>query len=488
MRKTVIFLLILTIPIGFLLGAHKAIGALGDDVQITLIDAYGDGERIEGKRIRLLTTCGEHMWWYTDHTLGGETQTQFHFSQEEQSFHEKAYQWFGFSLTSAASMGVYTSGGNGFRFDDVGMGRILNAVASRTEPGQTREETVLLEDYLDYYPLEYQADIQTERYSINESYSMTQHITSNEGGTYGLEKEDYGMCQDWMDRFRFPIQPGHAVKVSITRDEGGAVRDAGINVEGGSNAACVDFINYIAEEGMYFSPVFQYGDGTPILTGEFPEGYGLYYIPYQPLESSVIFDENKMTEATFDYDALELVYPLDPADTLVAMEASADGSALHLLTRENGTYFYSLLDFQSRRVVTKVEIMEGENGPGYCFYPEQELLLVRTSGRAALVKLGEEARMEFAAPWPEDLAYSPPESVLYEDGVLYGAGLEYHEQEYALCLTVFDSGGLAYCGYYSTNLNYASNYSGSAYVQRETVEFITSDSPFKPGGRMPWRS
>lgn len=464
MRRILLFILALTIPVGFLLGAHKSIDALQDDVLIELIDFYGDPERIAGKRVRLMTTCGPHMRWYTDYTAGAESQTQFHFSQKDET--QYGYTWEGFSLDSPSGMGMSTSGGGGFTFADTGMGKLLNTVAEKTEPGQTREETLRIKDYLDYYPLDYQVDIRTEKYYINEGFSEIQFYS-------GVEEDEVRQCyQTWTRLFRFPVQPEDVLLITVSRDADGAVRDIGVNMDGSESAAYVWFSSHSTEEGLYFSPVFQDGEGKPITTGEFPEGYGLYYIPYKPTEHAVIVDGQSVVKGTFDFDGLELVYALEPSDELMAMEESADGSALHLLTREEGTYCYSLLDLQSRRIETKLEILTAERGMGYSFYPEQELLMLKGFGQAALVKMGGDAQVELLGQWPDEWGVWLPESILYENGVLYGASLEWYEKEYAVCLTVFDSGGLDYCGYYGSNLNNESYHSGSAYIQKETVELI----------------
>ena len=87
MKRILAFVILLTLPLGFLIGAHKAVGGLQDDVTVTPTHVYGDPERVAGVSFRTLTTCGNHMWWYTDHTPGdpGVTETEFHLCIAEPS-------------------------------------------------------------------------------------------------------------------------------------------------------------------------------------------------------------------------------------------------------------------------------------------------------------------------------------------------------------------------------------------------------------------
>ena len=74
MKRVIAFLLILTIPVGLILGAHKAVDALQDDVTVQAETLWGDPALAEGLELDLLTTCGNHMYWITSCTAG-ETET-----------------------------------------------------------------------------------------------------------------------------------------------------------------------------------------------------------------------------------------------------------------------------------------------------------------------------------------------------------------------------------------------------------------------------
>lgn len=462
MKRVIAFILLLTIPVGFLIGAHKAVDGIQDDVVITAEHVYGDPKRVEGVPFRLLTTCGNHMWWYIDHIPGdpGTTLTDFHFSQEGHGFFDQEHDWTDFSLTTTNGMCMSTSGGDGMEFENEGIGLLINMVAEKTPAGHTREEIVLLEDYFAYYPLDYWANLQTEDYYLDEAYD-----TIRSWGSWDYEQEGIPNSYDqWIENFKFPIQPGDNMTITVGKDDFGGIREIGVNENGTDTSASVSFTTIPVKNGMYFSPVFQYWDGRVIETGEYVYGHGLYYIPLKPIEGT--------ERMTFDFEGLEMVYSLQPSDRLIAMEKSADGQKLHLLANEDGEYIYCLFDIESRTLLSRAQIMETSADARWAFYPQQELLYLLAGGKMALVRMGTDSRVEFVTAWPEEANWVVPSSVHYADGVLYGAVLSWYEKVGSgVCLIACDENGLGYMGYYLSSLG-GTGYN-SAWINQESVDFLT---------------
>ena len=164
-----------------------------------------------------------------------------------------------------------------------------------------------------------------------------------------------------------------------------------------------------------------------------------------------------------------MVYSLEPSDRLVGMEVSADGQGLHLLTREEGQYFYCLFDISSRQLLSRTQILETSADALWAFYPEQELLYLIAGDQMGLVRTGEESQVEFVAEWPEEETWILPEAVRYENGTLYGLRLEWYKENYGVCMIACDENCLGYLGYYISNLNGQSY--NSAWVDLESAEF-----------------
>ena len=461
MKRVVAFILLLTIPLGFLIGANQAVDALQDDVVITAHPVYGDPKRVEGVKFRTLTTCGYHMWWYTDYTPAdsGVTETKFHFSQQGHGFFDREHSWSEFNLNTTNGMGMSTSGGHGMEFEEEGIGMLINEVAKKTLPGQEREETLLLEDYFDVYPLEYQVHIETKDYFIDEMHDTSRNAVD------WYEEERHTAYEQWTTHFRFPVMPGDTMTISVWKDETGAIRNVDVNRRD-TDSPAVSFSYVPTKAGMYFSPVFQYWDGAAIETGEYIYGYGLYYIPFKPLENV----EGTPQWMTFDFSGLEMVYALQPSDRLVAMEESDDGRCLHLLTREEGAYVYCLFDTASRQLLSRTEIVQTSADAQWAFYPQQGLLYLLAGGKLALVRTGVDSQVEFVTQWPEEVDWVVPSAVRYDNGILYGAVLDWHENNAGVCMLACDENGLGYLGYYLSNLN-GTGYN-SAWVNLESVEFI----------------
>lgn len=155
MRRFLIFLLVLTLPIGLLTGGHKALSALQEDVFLTEMVDYGDRAAVEGLELRLVSRCGSCMYWSTAHICGdpGQTQTQFTFTPEDSTPSTEISRREYFSMFIHSGMGASTSGGDGFQFEQEGIDKILEDVASRApENGEVYREEVDLKDYLDFYP------------------------------------------------------------------------------------------------------------------------------------------------------------------------------------------------------------------------------------------------------------------------------------------------------------------------------------------------
>lgn len=468
MRRVLIFLLILTIPLGFLLGAHRTIDPLQDDVEITRQIHHGDPARVEGIKVRLLTTCGEHMYWLTDYTAGepGVAETAFHFTQDNHGMHENVYAWREFSFYTTSGAGMSTSGGQGFDLEGSALAKLARVVAENTPAGQTRTETVVMADYVDVFPMEYRAAIFTERYVIEEWYD-TMDI-------YGGESESAGSYDKWMELFRFPVRPEDKMEITVEKDYDGAVCGLNFNLIDGPD---VGFATGIKKDGMYFAPVFQTWEGEPIETGAFPGGYGLYYIPFKPADGIDIarVEEDEQILGTFDFDNLELIYPMEPADDVVALELNEEENILHMLTREEGVYRYSALDLTARRIIHQVDILEATEGDRDCsyrFFQEQALLFVRHGNKAALVNISDQPRLEFAADWPQEVFIPLPESIDYRDGVLYMAALDWGVGGQNFYLAALDGNGLGYYGTYTSNLHQDDLAYGRYYVSLDEVRMI----------------
>lgn len=444
MKRSIAFLLLVALAVGFLTCAYQTIGGYSDDVTVEVLHVHGDPERVDGVVMELETFFDSHLLWYTRHTAGdpGVTETKYVFSQDD--IHEYEWDWddeFNFYISSG--FGISTSGGT-IEMGTSGWGAIVSKIAKDVEAGQTVEKEILLEDYTDYYPMDYYANIQTPVYYIDE-YRDSLQINAYDSGSFGW----------WYQNFRFPVQPGTTGQVSLTKSQDGGVVEVSVSLYDVGQAS---LITSIWDEGMYFAPVFTDYDGTPLETGEYLMGYGLYHIPFKVDGNVELHSETTLYAGAFDQDNVELIYPMDPDDIVVAMEAD-DAGRLHMVVREDGMYRYCALDIESRTITHRIDLMEaGEDlWCQYKFYLDQGLIYLQYMDQAALLDVTGEPKLEFIAQFPEDIELGMPESVSYREGTLYMAAMDWinlgeDQYEKGYYLAALDAEGLAYLGYYFSSL------------------------------------
>lgn len=448
MKRSIVFILTVILAVAFLVVTFQTVTGYGDDVSIAPEHIYGDPKRVEGITLELKTTCDNHMIWYTRHTAGdpGKTETEFIFNQN--NIHQPEFVWDDFNFYISGGFGISTSGGS-IDIGNSGWGKAVNQIAKEVENGQSLEKEILLEDYFDYYPMDYYSSIQTSMYWIDEHQDATRD-SSYDSGSYGR----------WIQDFKFPVVSGAKGHVSLTKAEDGSIVELGVQIYDVGEAG---FVTCIWEEGMYFAPVFTSFEGEPLTNGEFVEGYGLYHIPFTPRTDVEFVSDTSVYAAQFDHDNRELIYPLDSDDRVVAMEAGSDGR-LHLILQEDGRYRYCALELENRTVTHQIDLMDaGEVLWKECeFFLDQGLIYVRSDSRIALLDVNGEPSLEFVVQVPEEVEMITPASVSYRNGTLYAAALDWVEREdetgleyrsvKANYLAAIDAEGFGYFGYYYSDL------------------------------------
>lgn len=446
MRRFLIFLLALTIPIGLLSGTHKGISALADDVTLTETVEYGDPAAVNGLRLQLQTMCDYTMIWQTDHTCGqpGQTETEFTFVPEGEDNEIQTGIREDFSLFAHTGIGASTSGGDGFRFGEDGIDALLNAVAQRAPANSVayREELVL-SDYTDYYHLSYVATLFRGSYAIDEI-----------GGSVGEGDPDpsiQGAYPHWTQLFRFPVQEGSRVSVEITKDTDGAVRDFSFNM---LNNPQIYFVHAFGEEGLYFAPVFTDDAGNVLQSGEYPEGYGLYYVPYRYTEQEVLYRNggNGYYHATFDFENLRLLRPMSSNSLVISLQAEEERDVLHAVTWEDGSCRYNALRLSDSMLLSSIEVTQCTAAEvSQKLFPEEGKLVLQGSGWLALVDI-RAPKLDFVCRLPENWHLGMPDDILYRDGTLYMTALEWVEAGQGFYLAACAPEGLGYCGSWISNL------------------------------------
>lgn len=467
MKRSIVFILVLVLVASFLTGAYQTITGYGDDVTITPEHIYGDPKRVEGITTELRTTCDNHMLWYTRHTAGdpGRTETEYIFDQE--SIHEHDWEIRDeFQFHVAGGFGMSTSGGS-IDVSGDGWGKVVRELAGTIGNGQTLEKEILLEDYFDYYPMDYYCSVRTPMYFVDEWHD-TANGDSYDSGSYGR----------WNKEFKFPVVPGTKGHVTVTKNGVGNIVELSVQVYDVGDAGLT---TCVWDEGMYFAPVYTNFEGQPLTNGEYVLGYGLYHIPFKADPSVEFHSEDTMYAGLFDHNNMELIYPMEPDDLVVAMAAD-DNGRLHLIVREDGIFRYCALDVAERTVTHRIDLMEAgeESWLNYKFFLYEGLLYLKYQDQIALLDIREEPSLEFILSKPEEFDMSMPTAACYRDGTLYLAALEWVEREddtglkyrsmKANYLAALDADGFGYFGYYYSDLT--DNGHSFAYVSQDDISFV----------------
>lgn len=432
MRRVLVFLLILTLPVGLMGWTCGFMTEAQDDVDITPILTAGDPSVMEGHGVTMDIRCGDHMYWQTEFTPGSDARTEYTFVQKRQ--YEGNWDN-NFVLYINGNASASTSGS--FELGDQGMGKLVGAVADQTQPGQTFTTTVLIEDYMDCYELCYEAYIRTDSLVIDERCDGFL-----EQDSWYLEYQD--VYEQWTELFQFPVIPGHRMEVSVTKDLAGNIQYISYDYVDGAPDASI--YGWAGEEGVYLFPRYTDLSDQTLDTGNFPEGNGIYFIGYKEESTgNLIYNGRSYTRATFDFDSLRLVCPLEPEDRILSMEQ--EGSLAHLIMDRGDRFVYTRLDLETGEFDGELDIGT-EYSSNFQFFPEQGVYLLNGMDTITLLNVRGEPRVELSVPLTEEIRDRSYDDLVWEDGKLYLTARDWHTNGEKLVLLMCDREEIRFYGEY----------------------------------------
>ena len=361
MRKSIIvFALLLIAGIGGVCYVNSTLRAAQDNVMFTGVEAYGDVSAADGLTVSVGAHLDYHLLWDSAHTFGQTPRTHTDFS-----FHPSQLHWMpefvSVPLSLSIPIEVNASASGGSLLDDsegslifntefIGVYDMLRDVASRTQNGVQRTETIFLRDYFDYYPVS--AYIGAEPY-----YYARQADTQNISQT----PDEARINEAFSDFFRFQVPEERTIKVTIRKDSAGNVVEIGsgrvsLGYTSGSSVVSEEDIVYIyaisveTEKGIYFA----ISAGGISGFSNIPGGFGIYLLP----AATIISDADTEYLPTLDYWNLQTVYPLSESITIHSLTLSEDGSCLNLITYEDGGCFLTVIELEGMAEKQKMPLFE----------------------------------------------------------------------------------------------------------------------------------
>lgn len=423
MRKSfLIMVLMLAMSVGLVYVAHGRVEQDKERVAINETVLYGDKAAAEGITIDCSAYCANHLFWDTHYTVGEEpvTHTDFTFSQAEKR-QSNNYPYPGIVIYgNYGGYGINSTGGISMEEQTTP----VQAVASRTAPGEEHKETVYMKDFYDYYPI---------------------YVDARQSDIVNVLSED--KQKTFSDYFKFPVYPAHQLEISVTKDAAGSVHSISVT---DLNGVYLVSESVLTDSGCFFILSCRTSnDGSLLDTSQIAGGYGIYYVPYDE-------DNNTIDLAV---EQVDMVFGVDAEQAeIVSLRASTDKKTLLLLTRENEAYMLTVIDAATMTQRQKLKLLstpEAESfGPMFIY--DDFIVPVISGGRFAVVAVTSSGDYE--------LRFTGQAEVLQFD-LSIGTVMDFDGERLAITeflsrydtcdfyLDVFDKTGLIYSGKYDNSLD-----------------------------------
>lgn len=430
MRKLFVCLaLMLALSVAGLCTAHYAVNRNREAVTYTEHTLSGDREAAQGLTLDLSLHTNYRLFWHSQVPLGDPSAATTRFTLHTRGHHTEHMPELYFRLGTGVGSSIASSSPLDLSEDQglaaIELVEIARDVASRTPPGQSHTETVRLADYYDFYPL---------------------YPYYNYKGAGGLSHDFYTALCNYI-KIGVPQEQQLAATV-VTDSQGGVTSFSADNVL--SYGDSLYTASTVTPDAVYFTLMNLRFDGQLLDLSHLPQGFGIFRIPLEMRGGQLVYLTTPI-ERVFPIDALE-------ADVL-ALEQSADGSALLLFTREQHTFYLTVIDAQTFEAVQKCPLGPADAvdiGIDTVYAYEDFLVVILHDQRFALLVPDAGGQYQLAFEGSTDIAdsYLYQHVFAYQDGKLALAAFRPYSQDWArLYLAVYDRSGLLYAGKYAVSVD-----------------------------------
>lgn len=445
-KKVLAFLLVLALALGGIGFAHAAVTANQEALRIYPNAELGDPTALEGLTASMTVTCGEHLRWCIEYPFGGEAVTEFVYDRKgtqppQAGSGNHLDLWLSGGVSSSVSGGSFSPKSSDY-------GPLLAAVAAETPNSESKTMALTMKDYVNYYMPDYELRYEDEAQQCHQSASTHSFLDGEHWYEYS------GCYVALMQAFRFPVQEDQIMSVTVQKDDVGRVVGIELYPE---NSPELHFLSDVTAEGIWFVPVFQTADGTP-LPYESPQGHGIYFIPWMR-NDRYLQTAGQPQQVTPDVKNARLCFPLEETLQIEHMVIDAEAGTAQMLTLENGSYVLTTCDLESGTVKARLELLEHDPAAldsNPYFHREGDYLLHLIQGNVLLTDAAGET-LYLTAPDVKDQRFSgawfdPDSGFLRFDGetmILLDTSW-YHEGTF--WTAAWRQGELVYYGEYDCSL------------------------------------
>lgn len=446
MKKVIIFLLTAAIAIGCIGFAHAAVTDSQDEVFIYPIVEIGDSSILEGRTLSQNLYCGQYLRWHTEYTFGGETEAEFTFRPEVWTDDTTEVSFLDIYFTGG--MGASVSGGS-FNLQSTDYGAMFRSVAAAVPDGESRTMNLNMADYVEYYLPDFDLRYEDEALYCQESSSLYGKISGD-----AWYEEDY-CYNDLIALFRFPVQDNHIMAVTVGKSTEGQIQDIEMWPE---NGPTLKFISDVTAEGIWFTPIFQAEDGTP-LDYEAPQDHGIYFAPWKQMGTTTGGGEPDKAIVSPDMSQLKLVLPLDASLQLLDMVIDAQADRAWMLTLEADGYIVTACDLEAGEFIARTPALphDAEAEDSYSeIIRDDGFLLIHAQGNLALYAESTDT-LALTAPYDHTRTfcprwYNPTDGEIHYDGEYLILVEAAYYRDGAFFANVFRQGQEVFYGEYDCSL------------------------------------
>lgn len=326
-----------------------------DDVQVSCEVLKGDAAAAEGISFRIGNQLQEGLYWDSYITLHEKTEDIEMHTVFEDKWKQRSdnVNYFGSSLYDEI-VSIYSANDyvvwNGGIIDFSAISHHstvlftqeeMEAIAERTQPGETYTEEIPLNNYMTYYDVD-----------------MSTHLSA---GSYYVVGDMYDRVKNF---FEIQVPDSHMYKISITKDKDGRIVQVGC----GSESLAFKECGVQTSDGLYFGFYGVKEERVEDLT--MGSGNGIFRIPLKTAEKES--DSGDNSETVIYYNQLANVFPL-PEKDCYPLEILTDEAEenLFLLTSENKKAVLRIIDKETMTEKQKLELMDFNGILGHNGYEQQ---------------------------------------------------------------------------------------------------------------------
>ena len=484
MRKTLIVFLALVLVCGCGTAlAARAVNAPREEITFQENLFSGDPAAADGLTVQLKAGMQHKANWESTVQFSAQdyrTETSFRFLPAGQAEQQDL-------SCNGVEINFYHDAATSGDADAFGFSEAYQSLLDTLSPGESGSMTIRFADYYDNYPFEFRIDLPGVRYD-----TLADWEDVSEDSEWPGERAQAALGRF----FCIPVLQDEYIELGIDKNMDGKGSARSISSVREGDRFWMNTESVVTDDTCFF----WFGNRTDkdqlIDTSRIPGGYGIYMLPYGPLdpdaEASAFYGGNKNEVYT---DRMTCFFPVDPETRIEHLGLTPDKTRLLLHTVENNMYYVTLIDCKTGAALQKLAISDFDPKENYVNITETAdfVCIQQTQGRICVLTQNADRlyQLVLRSDYSPDDLYSPvyatvramafdgkrlaivnnDETVLANDDnrtKSYLAGTTEalitldgaYFDNCGFTLTVFDQTGVAYSGAYVSSLESANYLTG----------------------------